>query len=67
MASSPLPEWTTRLGHLVTEKELRNLFDECDKDKNGTLDVQQFTQGLVGKYEIKWAQDPRSVSKMPRT
>ena len=47
-------EWTTRLGHLVTEKELRNLFDECDKDKNGTLDVQEFTQGLVGKYEIKW-------------
>ncbi len=47
-------EWTTRLGHLVTEKELRNLFDECDKDKNGILDVQEFTQGLVGKYEIKW-------------
>jgi hypothetical protein len=53
-------EWTTRLGHLVTLKELRNLFDECDKDKNGTLDVQEFTQGLVGKYEIKWAQDPQS-------
>jgi hypothetical protein len=53
-------EWTTRIGHLVTEKELHNLFDECDKDKNGTLDVQEFTQGLVGKYEIKWAQDPQS-------
>ena len=67
MASSP--EWTTRLGHLVTEKELRNLFDECDKDKNGTFDVQEFTQRLVGKYEIKWAQYPPSqnVCKMPRT
>jgi hypothetical protein len=56
-------EWTTRFGHLAGEKELRelrNLFDECDKDKNGTLDVQEFTQGLVGKYEIKWAQDPQS-------
>ena len=30
-------EWRGRLGKLVTDKELRSLFDECDKDKNGPL------------------------------
>ncbi len=53
-------EWRTRLGKLVTDKELRSLFDECDKDKNGTLDLEEFTVGLAGKYEIKWAQEPQT-------
>jgi len=49
-------EWRQRLGHLVEADVLRRLFDECDTDKNGTLDIDEFTVGLQGKYEIKWAQ-----------
>jgi len=49
-------EWRQRLGHLVEADVLRRLFDDCDTDKNGTLDVDEFTVGLKGKYEIKWAQ-----------
>ena len=49
-------EWHQRLGHLVEADVLRRLFDECDTDKNGTLDIDEFTVGLQGKYEIKWAQ-----------
>ena len=53
-------EWRGRLGKLVSEKVLRNLFDECDTDKNGTLDLEEFTLGLDNKYEIKWAQEPQT-------
>jgi hypothetical protein len=53
-------EWRGRLGKLVSEKALRKLFDECDTDKNGTLDLEEFTLGLANKYEIKWAQEPQT-------
>ena len=53
-------EWWNRLGHLVTGEELRKLFDECDKDKNGALDLEEFTHGFASKYQIKWAQEPQT-------
>ena len=49
-------EWQQRLGHLVEADVLKQLFDECDTNKDGMLDVEEFTIGLEGKYEIKWAQ-----------
>jgi hypothetical protein len=53
-------EWRGRLGKLVSEKVLRKLFDECDTDKNGTIDLEEFTVGLANKYEITWAQEPQT-------
>jgi len=53
-------EWWNRLGHLVTGEELRKLFDECDKDKNGALDLEEFSHGFASKYQIKWAQEPQT-------
>jgi Ca2+-binding EF-hand superfamily protein len=49
-------EWESRMGKLMPADELKRLFQECDTDKNGSLDTEEFTAGLVGKYEIQWAQ-----------
>ena len=45
------------IGKLVPSFQLLKLFDECDMDKNGTLDVEEFTRRLANKYEIKWAEE----------
>ena len=49
-------EWESRLGKLVPADELKRLFEECDTDKNGSLDTEEFATGMAGKYEIQWAQ-----------
>ena len=49
-------EWESRMGKLMPADELKRLFQECDTDKNGSLDTEEFAAGLVGKYEIQWAQ-----------
>ena len=46
-------ELETRMGKL---DELKRLFEECDTDKNGSLDTIEFATGMAGKYEIQWAQ-----------
>ena len=49
-------EWESRMGKLMPADELQRLFQECDTDKNGSLDAEEFAVGLAGKYEIQWAQ-----------
>jgi len=47
------------MGKLVPADELKRLFEECDTDKNGSLDTKEFAAGMAGKYEIQWAQVSR--------
>ena len=49
-------EWESRMGKLMPADELKSLLQECDTDKNGSLDTEEFATGMAGKYEIQWAQ-----------
>ena len=49
-------EWRNHCGKWFQEAELRKLFDECDTNGDGVLDVNEFTKGCENKYLIKWAQ-----------
>jgi len=39
-------ELKMHIGHMIDEKKLRKIFDDCDVDKNGALDLKEFTDGF---------------------
>ena len=39
-------ELRMHIGHMIDDKKLRKIFDDCDTDKNGVLDLKEFTQGF---------------------
>lgn len=48
-----LDEWRDKFAGIMSEGELRQLFDACDKDKSGTLDLEEFARGLANNKKIK--------------
>jgi Ca2+-binding EF-hand superfamily protein len=39
-------ELKMHIGHMIDEKKLRKILDDCDTDKNGVLDLKEFTDGF---------------------